>query len=159
MLTANLSMDLDELWLRRLQNHKSHYNKLLPLAHQYALISYNSCSAFSLPTLCSDSQPCCAPSDFLSIISPPLIRLMLTNLWYVAVNKAVFVIHNEVFQILWWKHPALPRVTQTRLLQQLPAALEGLLSRRPLNLLLIKTMQHEWTRGEKKRPNVTHIIF
>lgn len=69
--------------------------------------------------------------------------LMVTNLGYVAVNKAVFIIHNKVFEILRRKHPPLPCVAQTLLLQQLPAALEGLLSCQQLLLVerMMRTMQ------------------
>lgn len=74
-----------------------------------------------------------------------------TNLGYVAVNKAMFVVHNEVFEILWWKHPALLRVAQTCLLQHLPAALEGLLSCRQLQLLLMRTKQVEWEEDQKHK--------
>lgn len=61
---------------------------------------------------------------------------MVTNLGYVAVNKAVFIIHNEVFEILGRKHLPLPRVAQARLLQQLPAAMEGPLGCQQLQLLV-----------------------
>ncbi|TNN59356.1 hypothetical protein EYF80_030459 [Liparis tanakae] len=47
----------------------------------------------------------------------------------VAVDEAVFVVHDQVFEVLGRQHLALPRVAQTRLLQQLPATLEGPLSR------------------------------
>lgn len=59
----------------------------------------------------------------------------VTNLGYVAVKKAVFIIHDEVLEILGREHLPLPLVAQTRLLQQLPAVLEGLLSRHQLQLL------------------------
>lgn len=71
-----------------------------------------------------------------STISTTLLNLMVTNLGHIAVNKAVFIIHNEVFEILRRKHLPLPHVAQTRLLQQLPAALEGPLSCRQLQLLV-----------------------
>lgn len=61
---------------------------------------------------------------------------MATNLGYIAVNEAVFIIHNEVFEILRRKHLPLPRVAQTRFLQQIPASLEGLLSCEQLLLLV-----------------------
>ena len=47
----------------------------------------------------------------------------------------MFIIHDEVFEVLRRKHLTLPGVAQTRLLQQLPAALEGPLSRLQLQLL------------------------
>lgn len=61
---------------------------------------------------------------------------LVTNLGYIAVNKAVFVIHNEMFKVLGRKHLPLPHVAQTRLLQQFPAALEGPLSCQHLQLLM-----------------------
>lgn len=72
-------------------------------------------------------------------ISPPdaLLNLTVTNLGYVAVDEAVFIIHNEVFEVLGGKHLALPGVAQTRLLQQLPATLERPLSRQQLQLLVM----------------------
>lgn len=75
---------------------------------------------------------------------------MVTNLGNVAVNKAVFVIHNEVFEILGREHPALPRVAQTRLLQQLPAAVEGPLGCQQLQLLVMRTMWRRRERGTKR---------
>lgn len=61
---------------------------------------------------------------------------MGTNLGYIAVNKTVFIIHNEVFEVLRREHLPLPHVAQTRLLQHLPAALEGPLSFHQLLLLV-----------------------
>lgn len=99
---------------------------------------------------------------FWSTITAALLDLMLTNLGYIAVNKAVFIIHNEVFQILRRKHLPLPHVAQTRLLQQLPAALEGPLSCQRLQLLAgmgsgrfkrgMKEEPHGWM-GERKDRN------
>lgn len=66
---------------------------------------------------------------------------MVTNLGYITVNKPVFIIHNEVFEILRRKHPTFPRVAQTRLLQQLPAAWEGPMSCQQLQLLVMRMMQ------------------
>lgn len=74
---------------------------------------------------------------------------MLTNLGYIAVNKAVHVVNNEVFEILGREHAALPRVAQTCLLQQLPAALEGLVSCQQLQLLVMRTMQREKERHKQ----------
>lgn len=45
-----------------------------------------------------------APSQFENLwftITAVLLVLMVTNLGHIAVNKAVFIIHNEVFEILW----------------------------------------------------------
>lgn len=66
-------------------------------------------------------------------------------LGYIAVNKAVFIIHNEVFEIIRRKHLALPRVAQTRLLQQLPATLEGPLSCLQFQLLVSIVEGLQWT--------------
>ena len=75
---------------------------------------------------------------------------MLTNLGDVAVNKAVFIIHNEVFEILGREYPAFPHVAQTRLLQQLPAALEGPLSCQQLQLLGMRTMLCPGEEGPRR---------
>lgn len=75
---------------------------------------------------------------------------MGTNLGYVAVNEAVFVIHNEVFEILGREHPPLPRVAQTRLLQQLPAALEGPLSCQQLQLLVMRMMSSALKKKDRR---------
>lgn len=84
---------------------------------------------------------------------------MATNLGHIAVNEAVFIIHNEVFEIVGGEHLPLPAVAQTRLLQQLPAALEGPLSCRQLRLRVggrdgSEEEPAEERRGRKKSENV-----
>ncbi len=73
--------------------------------------------------------------NLCSTVSAAQLNPMVTNLGNIAVNKAVFIIHNEMFEILRRKHLPLPHVAQTRLLQQLPALLEGPLSCQQLQLL------------------------
>lgn len=84
---------------------------------------------------------------------------MATNLGHVAVNEAVFIIHNEVFEIVGGEHLPLPAVAQTRLLQQLPAALEGPLSCRQLRLRAggrdgARGRTRGGRKGEEKAENV-----
>lgn len=74
--------------------------------------------------------------------TPPPTRE--THLWHVAVDEAVFVVHDEVLQVLGREDAAFLGVAQTRLLQQLPAVLERALLLRQLQLLV---------RTQKSKPS------
>lgn len=60
------------------------------------------------------------------------LRPVSTHLGYVAVDEAVLVVHDQVPEVVRGQHLPLSILAQTRLLQQLPAAVEGPLGGRQL---------------------------
>lgn len=74
------------------------------------------------------------PQNFNSLSVPRGARPLSTHLGHVAVDEAVLVVYDQVLEVVGRQHLSLAAVAQTRLLQQLPAAVEGPLGGRQLRL-------------------------
>lgn len=85
-------------------------------------------------------------------------RPLSTHLGHVAVDEAVLVVYDQVLEVVGRQHLSLAAVTQTRLLQQLPAAVEGPLGGRQLRLPVGGATEEEEPKKEKKKNRETVVV-